>query len=42
MKTLTFLLLVFSLNCFSQTAEEYFNSANKKSDLEDYWKIHVN
>ena len=36
MKTLTLLLLAFSLNCFSQTEEEFFNSAMKKNKAGDY------
>ena len=36
MKTLTFLLLAFSLNCFSQTEEEFFDSGMKKYEVGDY------
>jgi tetratricopeptide (TPR) repeat protein len=36
MKTLTFLLLAFSLNCFSQIEEEFFNSGIKKNKAGDY------
>jgi len=36
MKSITLLLLAFSLNCYGQTAEEYFKSGNVKDDLKDY------
>ena len=36
MKTLTFLLLAISLNCYSQTANEYYQRGKSKVELGDY------